>query len=98
MKKSYLKKIGKRGKINIEANKKLKEIYAKTNIRSCEIKLEGCLGEFTCAFVHRHKRSWYYRQPELLSDFNQTLWGCQNCHDKIEHNEKLTEETFKRLR
>ena len=99
MRKTYLKKNGKRYKINREANKKLKELFTEKRIRDCEIGLEGCCGNYLgLQFCHRKKRSWYYSRPELLSDFKQVVLGCPVCHNRIEHNPKLTEEVFKRLR
>lgn len=96
MKKSSLKRIGRIGKINISANRKLKIIFSGT--KYCEIKLPGCLGNWLLQFCHRHKRIWYYTKPELLSDRNQVVIGCQNCHEKIENDKKLTEEVFHLLR
>ena len=93
-----MKQIGKIGKINIEANKKLKEIYEDKDIRYCELRLEGCTISSFLTFAHRHKREWYRSKPELLSDFNQTLLACQNCHNKIEDSRELTEEKFNQLR
>lgn len=48
--------------------------------------------------AHRHKRSWYKGDVELLSDRKQVIKGCVNCHDAIEHNKELTEEIFTKLR
>jgi len=99
MRRTCLRKIGRRGKINIAANKKLKELFTEKRIRDCEIGLEGCCGNYLgLQFCHRKKRSWYYSRPELLSDFKQVVLGCPVCHNRIEHNPKLTEEVFKRLR
>ena len=98
MKKTYLKRIGKIGKRNISANKKIKELFTEKRIYECEIGLENCLKNIFLQRVHRHKRSFYYSRPELLYDIKEVALGCQSCHDKIEHNPKLTEEVFKRLR
>jgi predicted metal-binding protein len=98
MRRTPLRRIGKRGRINIEANKILKKIYQKKGIDRCEIKFVGCLSNFTCAFAHKHKRNWYYDKPELLSSFDETVLACVNCHDKIEKNKELTELVFKDLR
>jgi len=93
-----MKKIGKIGKINIKANKKLKQIYAYKGISSCEIQLKGCMGIFGLSFAHKHKRVWYYDRPELLGSFNETLMACAFCHSRLEDDPKLTIATFKRLR
>ena len=97
MKQSPLKKIGKQGKINQKANQNLKEVY-KDRAYRCEIGLEGCLGSMYLGVAHRHKRVWYYSQPDLLSSLEQTVLACTNCHNRIENNKELTEEVFLRLR
>lgn len=94
MKRSPLKKLGKIGKINKASNEKLKELFIENDITSCEI----CGLTYGLTFAHRHKRVWYRSRPELLSDANQVLLLCLECHQKIEYNKKLTEETFIRLR
>ena len=88
----------KQTKINIEANRKLKEMYQEKGITHCELKLEGCWKNSTLGFAHLHKRIWYIHKPELLSDFNQTILACTSCHQKIEYNKVLTEKMFKCLR
>jgi len=97
MRRTALKKIGKRGKINIAANKKLKELYTKTNIRECEIKLEGCLGNSYLGLAHKHRRSYYYTRPGL-DIFSETILACVSCHQKIDSDKKLLLKTFHRLR
>ena len=93
-----MKRVGRRTKINIAANKILKEKYLKLGIERCEIRLSGCLPDFALGFAHRHKRVWYYSCPELLSEVKETLLSCPNCHAKIEVDKQLTEEVFQRLR
>ena len=95
---SYLQKLGKQAKINIAANRILKQKYFRLGIEKCEVKLSKCMPNFALSFAHRHKRNWYYDQPELLSDINQTVLACASCHSKMEYNKFLTEETFNRLR
>ena len=77
---------------------KLKKIYLKKGITSCELKFEGCWRDNGLSFAHRHKRIFYKSHPELLEDFNQTILACVWCHQKIEYNRKLTEEKFNKLR
>lgn len=91
-----MKRIGKIGKRNIEANKKLKEMFAGTEY--CEIRLPGCMRTWPLQFCHRHKRIYYRSCPDKLSDYKQVVVGCQACHDKIENSRQLTEEVFLRLR
>ena len=98
MRKSPLRKIGKIGKRNLAANKILKQIYSAKGIKACEIGLEDCLKTWTLAFAHKNPRSWYYKRPELLSGFNQTLLACVSCHQKIDDKKKLKAAIFNKLR
>jgi hypothetical protein len=90
--------MGKQTKINIEANRILKEKYQERGITSCELKFEGCFKSNWLSFAHKHKRIYYCNKPELLSDFNETILACVPCHQKIEDNKLLTEKMFKCLR
>lgn len=89
---------GKRTKINLAANRILKQKYLEAGIERCEVKLFKCMLGFALSFAHRHKRNWYYDCPELLSSMEETVLACASCHSKMESNKVLTEETFKRLR
>jgi hypothetical protein len=89
---------GKRTKEWEDQRKKLKEIYLSKGITSCELHLEGCMRDNYLSFAHRHKRSWYWSNPELLGSFQQTLLACIPCHNKIEYKKELTEELFNKLR
>jgi hypothetical protein len=89
---------GKQTAINAKANKKLKELYENTDIRSCELQLNECQGPYMLTYAHRHKRIWYYPKPELLWDFKQSVLACMNCHQIIEKDRKLTAELFMKLR
>ena len=84
MRKTPLKRIGKIGKANLEARKK--------------IALEGCLGGIYLSPAHRHKRAWYHGSVELLSDYKQWVSACVRCHNQIEHDSILTESVFNKLR
>lgn len=95
MKRTPLRKVGKVGKANIEANKLIK---AQNPAQYCEIRLEECLGGMYLTIAHKHKRAWYKGDVELLSDPNEYVVACVNCHNRIEHNAELTEQVFKRLR
>ena len=97
MKRTPLKRIGKIRRANIRANKKLRGRYEITNIRHCEIKLADCTN-FPLNFCHRHNRSWYKGKVGLLSSYNQTIIGCQNCHAKMDANIKFRDRIFKDLR
>ena len=89
-----MKRIGKIGKINTEANKKLKEIFTEKKIYNCEL----CHSPFFCSFHHRHKRLFYRSCPELLSDFNQVVLLCAKCHDEAERDKEHTKDIFMKLR
>jgi hypothetical protein len=93
-----MKKIGKITKRNIEANKKLKLIYLEKGITNCEIRLPDCCFNWALGFAHKKKRVEYLKNPDGLSDFNETLLSCNSCHQKIEGNRKLTEYYFNKLR
>lgn len=98
MRKAPLRRIGKVGKANIEARKRIAQIAKERNLTYCEIQLGGCLGSFPLAPAHRHKRSWYHGDANKLADPRQWVAGCQSCHDRIEHDPELTEAIFMRLR
>ena len=97
-----LRNRGKQGAINAKANKKIAEMWEYEQINYCEIGLPGCMRTWPLQNVHRHRRNWYYNQPELLWDFNQVVRGCQVCHEQLdrrtEEAKQLTEEVFNRLR
>lgn len=93
-----MKRIGKQAKINLAANRILKQEYLELGITKCEVGLEDCMPNFALGFAHRHKRVWYYGQPELLSDIKETILACSNCHSKMESDKQLTEEVFNKLR
>lgn len=98
MKRTSLKKIGKTGRANIEARQRIAEIAEEKGLNYCEIQFENCLQLHLLAPAHRHKRAWYKGNVDLLADYNEWVAACAMCHNKIEHNKELTEETFKRLR
>jgi len=98
MKRTPLKRIGKRGRINIAANRILYKLYAGLGITRCELGLKGCTGGMYLHIAHRHKRWWYINRPELLSVFNQTIVACDSCHAQIESDSEKTKKEFMRLR
>lgn len=93
-----MRKVGKVGRANSAARKKIASIAEKMEMKKCEIGLEGCLGAWPLAPAHRHKRAWYQGDAKLLADPRQWVCACQDCHDKIEFDGTLTEEIFLRLR
>lgn len=98
MKRTPIKKIGKIGKRNKEANRKIKKMFEELDVRHCELSLENCLFSFLLQFAHRHKRIEYRAYPELLYHHNQVVLACQSCHQQIEYNRELTEQVFQKLR
>lgn len=98
MKKTPIKKVGKYGKINIEANKKLRILYTDIGVDKCEVNLQGCLYTSFLGFAHRHRRYWYKSKPHLLYALEQTVLACVLCHNKLDNDKELLEKTFNRLR
>lgn len=90
--------MGKQTLINQKANKKLWQLFFDKDIRTCEVGLEGCQNSSFLGFCHRHKRVWYYSQPDKLWDFNEVCLACVSCHTKLESNKELTETAFAKLR
>lgn len=82
----------------IRERPKLIQELKRRGIRSCEAKLEGCVGHLFCNLAHRHKRWWYIANPDLITEINQVLYLCTPCHQQIEHDEVLTEMLFHELR
>ena len=91
-----IRRIGKRGRINLDANQKLKKEY-EGEYAICEIMGPKCLHVFQ-GFAHRHKRIWYRGREELLASRQHTLKSCIPCHQMIEASRELTEMYFNRLR
>ncbi len=89
-----INKIGKIGKLNIVANKKLKKLFLDKGKTRCEI----CGTENYLSFAHKHKRIYYRSHQELLSNFNQVLLLCIRCHMELEVSREQTEKIFTRLR
>ena len=99
MKRTPLRKVGKIGNANIEARKRIAEIAQEKELTHCELNLPDiCTRTWPLAPAHRHKRAWYKGDVDLLSDYDQWVAACQNCHDFIEHKPIFTEEMFILLR
>ena len=95
-----MRKIGKIGRRNIEANKKIWLMYFTFDIQSCEVKGAKCMGTWNNQTAHRHTRQWY-RAPdrqELLYAYKQCLRICPQCHADIEGKKEVTEQLFMKLR
>lgn len=96
LKRTKLRVVGKIGRANLEANKKIKVMLA--GVERCEMRLLGCLDRMFLTNAHRHKRAWYKGDVELLSDYRQVVRACVNCHDRTEHDRELNDEVFLKLR
>jgi 5-methylcytosine-specific restriction endonuclease McrA len=89
--------MGKQTTINKQANIKLKKLFEDKH-HTCEMCLAGCMGDFGLSFAHRHKRRYYKKCPEMLSDYSQVVLACASCHDKTEYNRELNDAVFQYLR
>ena len=98
LKQTKLRRIGKVGKANIAARGAIAQIAEEKNLTRCEIGFAGCTETWPLAPAHRHKRAWYKGDVKKLADYKQWVAACMHCHDTIEHNATLTEETFMKLR
>lgn len=97
-----INRVGKVGRANAEANKRIR-LYLEANpIHHCELMFEDCLGNMYLQVAHKHPRAWYKGNVELLSDPNEYVIACQSCHEildkRTDASKKLTEEVFARLR
>jgi len=98
MKRTALKKVGTQGRKNADANKKIAELWAYHGIDYCEADFPHECASFALTNAHRHKRHWYYAQPELLADFNQVARLCVTSHQYLEFKPEENEAFFNRLR
>lgn len=92
-----IKKIGKKGEINIKARKMIRDIAEEKSLSTCEVKLPGCMRNFGIAPAHRHRRV-NYRTAEELADYREWVVACQSCHEKMDSDQELLERVFNRLR
>lgn len=93
-----MKQIGKIGKININANKKINKMFQNKGIDYCEVDYPHDCNPMWLTFAHRHKRVFYRGNSELLSDYNQVIMACINVHAIMEKDAELTKEIFDQLR
>jgi len=89
-----IKRVGKQTRINIEANRVLKDLFTDKEITRCEL----CQSPFILSWHHRHKRMFYRSCPELLHEFNQVILVCAKDHDELERDKEYSKEVFMRLR
>ena len=89
-----MKQIGKIGRRNIIANRRLKKEYERRQITACEI----CGGTFGLSFHHKKQRAEYIKYPKKLSEFSETILLDIKCHDKMHDDKELNKKTFEKLR
>jgi hypothetical protein len=89
-----MKRIGKIGKINLEANKKLKELFLQKQILTCEI----CGSDWALSWHHKHSRVWYRPWPEKLSEFSEVLLVCPEHHNLLQSDQRKSDYYFRQLR
>ena len=85
-----MNRVGKVGRANIAANKKIKTHAEKQGINHCEVcklgmaKFAGieCVESFALTTAHRHKRAWYKGDADLLADPNQWVKACVSFSDR----------------
>ena len=80
MKRSPIKRAGKKTRKWNAARAKLKERFLKAGITTCELRLENCTPTNFLSWAHRLKRRNITTQEELET----VLLLCENCHWSIE--------------
>ncbi len=99
MRRTPIRRVGKIGKRNIEANKEIADMWMELGVTACEVRLnENCQGMNLLTNMHRHKRVWYRSCPEKLHDYRHVVRACMYCHQKCEYDKLLTERIFLALR
>jgi hypothetical protein len=74
-----IKQIGKKGKLNLEANIQMKKDFEALGITECEVKLKGCWKNNALTFAHLDKRR-YLKKEDLITG----VLACTPCHMQIE--------------
>lgn len=75
-----MNRIGKRGRQRIAINRRLKAMWVREGITSCELRLPGCVRTFVMSAAHS-KKSRYLITDE---DWMTAALACCACHDQIE--------------
>lgn len=89
--------MGKRGLMNIEANKIMKKWCEDNDIVQCEICGGSKCHNYFLTFCHRQKRR-NYQTVEELSDPQQFILAGMECHQAVEYNRDELEKIFCELR
>ena len=104
--KKEMKQVGKIGKINAKANKKIAQMWIDKDIYYCEacaVLYDLDLLKWQCiqasSNAHRNGRVWYRGKPEeLLWSFEQVIRACIPAHDFLDNNPEVKKTVFLRLR
>lgn len=98
LRRTPLKRTGKIGLRNKDANRINYQRFADMGIDRCEL----CEGTFGLAVAHKNPREWYRSCPELLHDESQVAFFCQDCHSIVDDRSKTSktesDEIFENLR
>ena len=86
MKRSPIRKIGKIGLRNKEANKINYAYFASIGVENCQL----CGGSFGLAVAHKEKREWYRAFPELLHSPSHIKLLCVICHQRLDDRSLTT--------
>ncbi|MCK5023757.1 MAG: hypothetical protein KAS04_06275 [Candidatus Aenigmarchaeota archaeon] len=91
--------MGRITKLNAKEKRELKKLFLEKDIRYCEARISQNCSPMSISFAHRHKKHWYLGKPdELRWAYEQVIGACIPCHQELEFDRELTEETFLRLR
>ncbi len=100
-----MKRIGKIGRINSKANKKIAQMWLDMGIHFCEIctiLADMGLLKWQClqsnSPCHRHGRVDYRTKSEMLYNYNQVVRGCVLAHEYIDRHTNIREKVFIKLR
>jgi len=100
-----MRQIGKIGRANAKANRKIEKIATERGLyfcEVCEVLNEMGLLNWQClqakSNAHRHGRTWYRSQLDKLWDIKQWVFACVKAHDFIDNKTAIREEVFMRLR
>lgn len=80
MKRTQIRRKGKKGNEWDRARAELKSRFQRAGITTCEARLEGCWRDNTLGFMHRFKRRNIATPEELRT----CALGCQSCHEQFE--------------
>ena len=105
MKRTPLKPVGKIGRANKRADRKIAQIAMDHEIyycEACEVLAElGHLG-WQClqshSNTHRHERDDYKHDLDKLWDFKQWIYACIPAHQFLDRNKEIREQVFIKLR